>query len=297
MISDENIYDEFGRIIYKYSNKIIFSDNYNYSYPNNNKFAVVLTHDIDIIKPDLLSYIYLPSFIMKKNKKFYYDNIYNLINIEKDNSLKSTFFLKALFPFNKDFRYFPWEMYDVNKTLIRSKFELGLHGSKRAANNIRQLKNEIKIFELFYKTKPIGYRNHALTFNYPKTWKNLEKCGIMYDSTYGYFNYVGYWNNSRVPFHPLDNDKNSLKIFELPLNIMDSSMFDYLNLTSDQSWRIMKNILDYCSASNNVLTINWHNTAYDGKTKDVYDKFINYCLMNDCWICDAVSMIKWFAAQ
>jgi len=77
--------------------------------------------------------------------------------------------------------------------------------------------------------KIVGYRNHYLKFKVPETWGLPKEAGFKYDTTLGYADCVGFRNGMCHPFKPFDLNINSyINILEIPLIIMDRTLFDYM---------------------------------------------------------------------
>lgn len=274
----------------------------NYEYPENKKFAVCLTHDVDDIYPpfshNILSVLYQLKnleFGEIKNQLFWkhggkenspYWNFDEIMRLEDKYDAKSSFYFIAT---DEDIRRFRYDIEDLDNAITSiadNGWEVGLHGGYYAYNSLETIIEEKRRIEKVLCKKVIGYRNHYLMFNVPDTWSLLTKAGFKYDTTFGYINVLGFRNGMCNPFHPFDIDNNQeIDIIEIPLNIMDGALFSYDIRTA---WDFTKNLIDHVEKFNGVMTIVWHNYIFNCPfRKDwskLYNKLLNYCHEKNAWM-------------
>ena len=168
----------------------------------------------------------------------------------------------------------------MKKTIV-----MGLHGGHNAYNTLDEIKTKKKRLEKVLGNKVVGYRNHFLKFKVPDTWELLSKAGFKYDSTFGYADCVGFRNGMCHPFRPFNLDTNrEINILELPLTIMDCTLFDYMRLDFDKVWDVTKMLIDSVEKHKGIITILWHNSyMVDDKLK-FYEKILNYCYDKGAWM-------------
>ncbi len=284
----------------------------NYRYPENKKFAVCLTHDIDDIYPpfshNILSIFYNLKdleFVNMKNRflwkyegkeKSPYWNFNQIMELEERYDAKSSFYFLST---EDDIRRFRYDIEDLESALITimdKGWEIGLHGGYNAFNSLETILKEKERIEKVLCRKVIGYRNHYLMFNIPDTWKLLAKAGFKYDSTFGYRDMLGFRNGMCHPFHPFDIENNQeIDIIEIPLNIMDVVLF---NSNIKSAWDNIKKIIDDVEKFNGVVTILWHNTVFNNPfRKDwfrLYNKLLSYCYEKDAWMTSGKEISEWW---
>lgn len=308
-------HDKFGR--YKYSNSIaerfdiitrpvineyieFLKESIQYIDPNcqfkENKFKILLTHDIDTIKKwtwkhffkhiifnfGKVDYLknYLAFFRTQLNQKSdpYY-NFEKIMNISESYGLESTFLFMALEKNEFDCRYSLNEIEAaVDQINSRKKHKIGIHVSRIAYNNLNNASREIDRLEKLTKSKNKYNRQHYLMFDVRNTWKILEENKIQYDLTLGYPEMPGFKCGICYPFHVFDIvNKKKLNLIEIPLIIMDVSLMDYLKNIDfeDELNKILKNIKKY----DGTLNILWHNDQFEDsnfiKNKILFEKIIN----------------------
>ncbi len=258
------------------------------------KFATCLTHDIDYIRTpwtanglkniftsNIVSTINIPIKKITQTKSWL--NFKEIINIEKKYNAKSTFFI---LPNNKKsekgYDNADYTIKDIAPYLefIESEgFEIGIHPSICTHKNCSSLKTEITKLA---KYNPQSCRFHFLIFRPETTMNTLEVNNLNTDSTLGFTEHIGFRNSFCLPFYlyNFENDKQS-KILEIPLNIMDVTLFDkrFMNISHDKVLSRIENIIKEIEKFNGVLIINWHNNylsdfLYKG-WKDLYIKLLD----------------------
>jgi hypothetical protein len=159
------------------------------------------------------------------------------------------------------------------------------------------MKGEKSRLENTLGKKVIGYRNHYLRFKIPDTWELLAKAGFKYDSTLGYDDMIGFRNGMCHPFKPYDLNKNKpIDILELPLVIMDGSLFSYAK-SLDEAFEYAKKLIDTVEKYNGVITLLWHNSPFSWPIrknwKILYEKILKYCYDKNAWITSGEEIYNW----
>lgn len=282
-------------------------------YPDNKPFAICLTHDVDFIYPPithtLASSAYLVKALnmdrlkynilwrMKGKRSSPYINFKEIMGLEEKYGAKSSFYFMTS---DRDVTRPVYDIKDLEDELgyiIDKGFEVGLHGGYYTYDNIEEMKKEKSILENVLGKKIIGYRNHYLLFKVPDTWELLAEAGFRYDTTLGYNNAVGCRNGMCHPFKPynLITDKE-IDILEIPLNIMDSSLFNNIR-PIDKAWEASKNVIDTVEQYHGVVTLLWHNnifgSAYMRDWARLYNRILSYCHSKNAWMTNAESIYRW----
>lgn len=274
-------------------------------YPNEKKFAIVLTHDVDLAKPSWKYYSYHlmrkpvtgVKFLIKQQNP--YDTFTKIVEIERRFGAKSTFFFLAV---DKDPTGVGYNIENLRKTikmLLDEGFEVALHGSYNAYKDFNQLNREKLRLEKVVGGPVTGYRNHYLRFKIPYTWKLLGKAGFIYDSTLGYNDLAGFRGGFPYPFMAFDPlSENRFKVLEIPLNVMDKTLLGYMKLSVKESFEFVKQLMDIVEKYHGVLTLNWHNDKFDGfywkRYEDLYVKILKESKKRDAWIISCKELVRWW---
>ena len=282
----------------------------NIKYPENKKFAVLLTHDIDDI--DVSNYHVIRSLIpFPPNRNFFgfksifserlrgkragYKNFKKIVELEQKYNAKSSFYFLAN---DKDifgYKYKIKEIQDDICNIIDNGCEVGLHTSYYAYDKLNEIIKEKEKLEKIIGKKVKGVRNHLLKFKVPDSWDTLSKAGFLYDTTLGYHDMIGFRNGMCHPFKPFNlNTNKQVDIIEIPLCLSDLTLFSYMGKNALESWEIIKSFIDVTERLGGVLTILWHNWTFSypvtfaglfGKewTK-LYEKILKYCYEKNAWL-------------
>ena len=207
------------------------------------------------------------------------------MNLEEQYGAKSSFYLLALDEGEEDFDYNIEDLRNEIAKAIGRGWEIGLHGGHTSYNNFNNIMKEKNKLEKVTGKNIIGYRNHYLRFLTPDTWEILNKAGFQYDVTFGYADCVGFRNGMCHPFKPYNLTTNKeINILEIPLAIMDTTLFGYMRLDNYEAWNTIKLLIDTVEKYNGVITILWHNTSMFEDNLKMYEKILKYCKEKDAWM-------------
>ncbi len=295
--------------------RLLMTGGFRVSYPEDKKFSVCLTHDIDDLYPRLshtaLSSLYCASsldyhglkdqLLWKIKGKQYspYRNFRQIMKLEEKYGGRSSFYFLTSDTDIKRFRYAIEDLENELGVIIDRGWEVGLHGDVRAYRDLDELKSQKARLEKVLNKKVSGYRNHYLRFKVPDTWEILARAGFKYDSTLGYNNAVGFRNGMCHPYKPYNLESNSeIDILEIPLTIMDSGMF-WHKRSFAEAWSISKGLIDQVERYNGVLTLLWHNYVFGSSFRDdwvrLYDRILRYCHEKNAWITSGEDMYRWWS--
>jgi peptidoglycan/xylan/chitin deacetylase (PgdA/CDA1 family) len=299
-----NVFSSYKNVLEPKVSKFLVEKGLKVDYPENKKFAVCLTHDVDEIYPPLSHTLLSSLYCMKnlnfkklKNQLFWkikgkeyspYWNFKEIMDLEENYGAKSSFYFLAI---DKDIRRFRYNIEDLENELgsiVNKGWEVGLHGGYYAYDDLGEMKKEKKRLENVLGKKIVGYRNHYLRFKVPDTWELLADSGFKYDTTFGYADAVGFRNGMCHPFKPFNlNSDKEIDILEVPLVIMDGALFGSVN-PFEEAWETTKRLVDTVEKYNGVLTLLWHSNNFDCAFRDnwvkFYEKVLKYCHDKNAWM-------------
>jgi hypothetical protein len=152
----------------------------------------------------------------------------------------------------------------VLNELVQQGAEIAVHGSYTSLEAPGRLQEEYKW--LAEKGFPsVGGRQHWLKYHGPLLFEELSRIGTWYDTTAGYSGQIGFRHGAAFPFPPYDFKAEApFPLLELPLAIMDSSLYD-LDQTG-RSWsascqRVLSASRQYGWGGFSIL---WHDTVFSG---------------------------------
>ena len=272
---------------------------YHFEYPDSRRFAVCLTHDIDEVYTSALQKAvsslrnlrhgllsgFSDSIVQMQSKKMPLWNFDNILALEEQYDSTSSFYFMAENSGQQDYAYQIEDCEQAVGNIIDRGFEVGLHGGHSAYLNPDELKSKKAHLEKVLNKKVVGYRNHFLRFKVPETWEHLHESGFLYDTTFGYADCIGFRNGMCHPFNPYNLlTGKSVEILEIPLTIMDDTLYNYMKLDPRKAWEITRMLIDVVERNNGVLTVLWHNYNFFGDHLDFYKKILNYCKEKNAWM-------------
>jgi len=311
--------------------KFLIENGLEVEYPEGKKFAVCLTHDIDVVHLSKFGVAVYPSkfevvfrfskagviynaakLVKEHQVKNTFKTLFNKINkkqnpywnfkdimaLEEEYDAKSSFYFLVLDKGDMDFNFKIGDLEHEIGNIADNGWEVGLHGGHEAYNNLDEIKEKKERLEKILGKKVIGYRNHYLRFKVPDTWELVSKAGFKYDTTFGYADCVGFRNGMCHPFKPFNLDTNmEIDILEIPLTIMDGTLFDYMKLGMEGAWEVTKTLIDIVEKYNGVITILWHNDyMIDDKLK-LYEKILRYCYEKGAWMTSGEEIWRWWRKE
>jgi len=291
--------------------KHLFEQGFRPKYPENKPFAVCLTHDIDnlfvpqkeSLRESVRSALLLKGSSFRKStrtllnrKKNDYYNLEKIIDLEKKAEATSSFYFLSLQPQDPDFNYSLESVTDRFELVKQNGCEIGLHAGHTANANFDKFISEKKYLEKVSGYEIIGNRNHYLKFDIPHSWEILSKAGIRYDTTYGYHNQVGFRNGMCYPYYPYNLESGQFSnVLEIPLVIMEDTLYKYLLLNPEKSLALCKHLVDITKSYNGVLTFLWHNNHPLGL--EFYELFLKYCKENNAWMTSCEELYTWWTTE
>jgi peptidoglycan/xylan/chitin deacetylase (PgdA/CDA1 family) len=277
-------------------------------YPNTAPFAICLTHDIDIVYQSIPSMgLYALNLLKEGNlteaihsishrnsKKLPLCNFTEIMELEEKYGAKSTFFFMAENPGESDYAYnidtFEPEIGDI----IDRGWEVGLHGGHTTYLHLQEIREKKERLEKVTRQPVLGYRNHFLHFKVPDTWEYLSQAGFQYDATFGYADVTGFRNGMCHPFRPFDLNKNqNIGLLEIPLIIMDQTLFHYMKLDDVHAWERTKQLIEIVEKFQGVLTILWHNNYFYRDKARFYERILKYGIEKGAWMTNGQEIAQW----
>lgn len=267
---------------------------------NNNKFSVVVTHDVDRgPRHDFMDGIaslsgskslkqtgfralaagYNFARYLLKDEFWSFDK---WLSFEKKEGISSSFFVYSQSRQTSRHPYDPH--YDIStdrkladklKYMLKEGFEIGLHGSYDSHNN-NNLLEEKKTLEDVLEEPVYTHRSHYLRFFGELSWELFDRCGITSDSSVGYNEFAGFRAGTAKPFYPYDfKRERPFNVIEIPLTIMDGTLLQYKKFSVDEAVMFCSTIIDNLKVTGGVLVIDWHHDYWRNKKwKTVFKEII-----------------------
>jgi peptidoglycan/xylan/chitin deacetylase (PgdA/CDA1 family) len=266
-------------------------------WPNRSKFAVTVTHDVDIARRSVKGSLRLlwhkdppgrfKGLVDSVNSVFSgrnpYDRIPQWLTMEKQYGLRSTFFVFAgRRMHSNDPKYRLSDLSNSVDLIRESGSELALH-SGIASYSGDDLSVARSGLEDFAKDDIAGLRPHYLSTHLPEYWRAAAESGFAYSSCLGFDNKIGYFEGIDLPFIPFDAENDSaVDIVEIPITVMDCGLVGNDSADSDDVFERARIMIDSAVSSGGLVVLDWHQrTLYDPDYPGwgrLFKKLVEYAL-------------------
>jgi hypothetical protein len=278
-------------------------------YPDQKPFAVCLSHDIDelyrTIRTKAAMALVLPNenrftavqeaIPQMRSKKLPLWNFSDIMALEEKYGARSSFYFMVQERGDPDYNYPIRDCKTIVGELSDGGWEVGLHGGHTTYKNQAEMKEKKQKLEKVLNKSVVGYRNHYLRFKVPDTWENLYQAGFLYDTTLGYNDCVGFRGGICHPFRPFNlTSGNEVNLLEIPLTIMDTTLFGYMNLDLNASWEIVRQLIDTVEKYHGTISILWHNSSFFGDQRKFYETILKYCREKNAWMASGKEVAQWW---
>jgi len=191
-----------------------------------------------------------------------------LFEIESLYNIKSWFFVYSSTPgscFYRDWIIDP--SYHLSDTEIsRSLYNLhaqgspiGLHISFNAWTDSARISVERQEAERVLGVPINACRQHWLRFSWIRSWKAQQASGLTLDATLGFNDRSAFRNGAALSFYPWDFESQSpMNLQSMPLVLMDSHLYDYVDLNDVERDAEITYWLEEIRAVNGAATLLWH---------------------------------------
>jgi hypothetical protein len=145
----------------------------------------------------------------------------------------------------------------------KAGWQVGLHQSFNAWAEPELMREQRVQIERALNLPVTSCRQHWLRFSWERTWRAQQEAGLELDCTLGFNDRPGFRNGAALCYSPWDDDiKRPMKLKILPLMLMDSHLYDYLQLTEVQRNEQVRRWLDEIRQVRGAATVVWHQRAW-----------------------------------
>ena len=163
--------------------------------------------------------------------------------------------------------------------LLSGGWELGLHPSALTWKQSPEIIEQRQKLEAITSKPVTKVRQHWLRFSWEKTWPAQEAAGLRLDSTLGFNDRPGFRNSAALRMKVCSNLNSESGLESVPMFLMDSHLYDYSNLSSQDRKDTMRRWLGELKHVGGEGSIIWH-TQVLGKD---YDWGEGYETLLKCW--------------
>lgn len=158
------------------------------------------------------------------------------------------------------------------RAIVDAEFDLCLHGSYRSTELPGRYENEVELLAQRLG-RPLGNRQHYLSFDYDALFRAQERAGIRYDMSMGYPDRPGPRSGFSFPYFPYClAEERPYDVVEIGLSVMDVTLRSYLRLKSDDAWPAIDAAISSLAASGGCSSVVWHPIVFGGARDPGYDR-------------------------
>lgn len=266
-------------------------------WPGAAPFAVCLTHDIDNIERP-------PQHIEKVKERFgasdyrkwkrgelsLYDNVEEIARREGRAGFHSSFYyMSAEYPLDRVRR--------AARRIHGKGWEVGLHGDFGTHDSYPKMWEAVKRLERGLGIRPRGLREHYLRFDYAKSWGVMERAGFDYDSTVGNNDRLGFKLGLASPFHPPDGRWRPFRLLELPLTLMDTTLWGYLKKGEEEGFGDFMRLIGMVRDVGGLFTLLWHQEAVRMRGGRIYWDILEELRGSGAFVGSGQEVERWWRAR
>jgi hypothetical protein len=161
---------------------------------------------------------------------------------------------------------------DYLRAIVDIGFEVCLHGSYRSTENDTWYAEEVALLSRRL-ARPLGSRQHFLSFNADRLFSMQERCGIEYDMSMGYPDRPGARSGFSHPYFPYCfAEDRPYRVLQLSLVLMDVTLRGYMNLRPDAAWPLIERELQRLAQQRGAASVVWHPIVFGGARDPGYDR-------------------------
>ena len=161
---------------------------------------------------------------------------------------------------------------DYLRAIPDAGFDLCLHGSYRSTENPTWYLEEAALLAQRLG-KPLGSRQHFLSFDYDTLFTAQEQAGIRYDMSMGFPDRTGPRAGFSYPYFPYSlKEDRPYDVLQLSLFLMDVTLRGYMGLKGVRAWEVIKSTLDDLRRKRGCVSTVWHPIVFGGARDPGYDR-------------------------
>ncbi len=193
------------------------------------------------------------------------------------------------------------QVVEVMRALADEGFDVGLHGSYRAALEPGALATEHDALEAATGVKVTTTRQHFLHWEIRTTPALQEEAKLHVDSTLGFNANVGFRAGTSLPFHHFDlTSGRALALLEVPLVIQDGALLgpEGLGLGLAEAREIVRQLLDAITEVGGLATLLFHPDKLAlPDWLALYEWTLDYGLERGAWVTSLRGIEEWWLSR
>lgn len=179
---------------------------------------------------------------------------------------------------------------EMIRAIDRQGWEIGLHPSWYSFDNLEEMNRQKDALKNTLGHDVISVRQHYLHYDIRITPRIQAEAGLLYDSTLGFNDNIGFRFGTCYPWKLYDlNGDKELPIVEIPLIIQDGSLLNPvkgMRLDEEMAFQYILQITKAVEKVGGVLTLLWHpNAVINLPWWNLYRRSLEYLKGENAWFC------------
>lgn len=188
---------------------------------------------------------------------------------------------------------------EMMQEIHRQGWEIGLHPSWHAFNDVDELKRQKAALENALDCQIESVRQHCLHYDIRSTPRVQADAGFKFDSTLGFNDNIGFRFGTCYPFRLFDlQTQKQLTVVEIPLIIQEVAMLSTIKgmrIDAKMAYRYVIQLAKAVEAVGGVLTLLWHpNEIIREESVRLYSQILAYLRGRNCWISSVREIGNWW---
>lgn len=180
--------------------------------------------------------------------------------------------------------------------------EIGVHGGVLRFNQARGYRESREALRKALGVEAVGIRNHLLRFSGAETWAAQEAAGFRYDATFGYSDRLGPREGRMAPFFPNQSKIGDNRgILELPLTVMDVTLFRNLGLEGEAALAAAWSAIEPVVQGGGLVSLLWHNNYFNEPEYHdwqwVYEQLLDRLAALNPWCGTGAEIDRWWRSK
>ena len=293
-------------------------------WPENRPFALFLSHDIDQIHDRELFRVLADlnhvrrilaqgergcvSLALKRVLRALFSpkpaekDFQTILEIEARHGFRSTFFVLHDPYWSRNgprYRLTCPEIRRIAGLIQAAGGEIGLHGGYLRLNQADRYRESREALRQALGVDALGIRNHYLRFTGLETWQAQEAAGFQYDATFGFADRPGVRDERIGPFFPEDPATGrKLNLLELPLTVMDVTLFRNLRLEGEAALAAAWAAIEPVIQAGGLVSLLWHNNYFNEPEycdwQWTYEKLLSRLAVLGPWCAPGRDIAAWW---
>lgn len=258
-------------------------------WPNRASYVVILSHDVDFIPSGRADILFqglktLARHLVRQSDpvdafkagraliwslvsgKDPYGCVPDILSKERSLGVRSSFQVAVGHRHPNDVNYYLENEMICNylRAICDAEFDLCLHGSYLSTSNSNWYAEEVELLSQRLG-RPLGSRQHFLSFDYDTLFSIQERVGIKYDMSMGFPDEIGPRAGFSFPYFPYCiKEDRPYKVLQLNLFLMDVTLRSYLGLKGLIAWGSIQNVVDDLRRKGGCTSVVWHPIVFGG---------------------------------